>query len=75
MIAKDMKNPKDDTFLWGSLVKTFAPFNGQDDARNGFMGERAAVHGAEARSSLVKYDAYLLIRSKLYPHYLARVSS
>lgn len=46
------------------------------------MGSRAAVatsftqqksvHGADASSSLVKYDAYLLIRSKLYPHYLTR---
>lgn len=51
------------------LVKTFAPFNGQDCMRNGFMAGNV-VHGAEARSPLVKYDAYLLIRSKLYPHYL-----
>lgn len=53
----------------GPLVKTFAPFNDQGCTRNGFMG-RDAIHGAEARSPLVKYDAYLLIRSKLYPHYL-----
>lgn len=35
--------------------------------RNGIM---AGNVGAEARSPLVKYDTYFLIRSKLYPHYL-----
>lgn len=30
------------------------------------------IHGAETRSSLVKYDVYLLIRGKLYPHYFSR---
>lgn len=36
--------------------------------RNGIMAGNV-VHGAEARNPLVKYDTYLLIRSKLYPHY------
>jgi hypothetical protein len=34
--------------------------------RNGFTG---GTPYTEAKSPLVKYDAYLLIRSKLYPHY------
>lgn len=64
------REPKDCVVLMdNSLVKTFAPFNGRDCTRNGFMA-RDVVRGAEARSLLIKYDAYLLIRSKLYPHYL-----
>lgn len=65
------RGPEDCVVLMGPLVKTFAPFNDQGCTCNGFMG-RDAIHGAEARSPLVKYDAYLLIRSKLYPHYLVR---
>lgn len=61
---------KDCNVLTDPLVKTFTPFNGRRCTRNGFMG-RNAIHGAEMRSPLVKYNAYLLIRNKLYPHYRA----
>jgi len=43
------------------MVRTIFPCNG-------FMA-KDVVHGAEARNLLVKYDMYLLIRNKLYPHY------
>lgn len=72
-IEREYRESKDCVVLMNPLVKTFAPFNGQDCTRNGFMArDIAQALVAKARSLLVKYDAYLLIRSKSYPHYLVR---
>lgn len=60
--------PGDYVWLAVLLVKTFAPVNGRRAAQR-VSRTGTPVHGAEAAGRLVKYDAYLLIRSKLYPHY------